>query len=97
VTHDSGREPSAWERRSLPWAARLARVPRPLLLIAIAALLIAGLIVEGVIGGVLLLILGAFFGWLLLLAWRVLDTQGRLLRGTIVVVILVLAVDMMRG
>jgi uncharacterized membrane protein len=75
----------------------LAKVPKPLLLIVIAALLITALIVEGVIGGVLLLVLGAFFAWLLLLAWRVLDTTGRLLRGAVVAVILFLAVDMMRG
>ena len=97
MTQPPGQGPSSWERRSLPWATRLARVPKPLLLIVIAALLIAALIVEGVIGGLLLLVLGAFFAWLLLLAWRVLDTPGRLLRSAIVVVILVLAVDMMRG
>ena len=97
MTQPPRQGPSSWERRSLPWATRLARVPKPVLLIAIAAILVAALIVEGVLGGILLLLLGAFFGWLLLLAWRVLDTPGRLLRGTIVVVILVLAVDMMRS
>jgi hypothetical protein len=97
VTHDPGREPTAWERRSLPWAARLAKVPKPVLLIVIAAILVAALVVEGVIGGLLLVALGAFFGWLLSLAWRALDTPGRVLRAVVVLVILALATDMIRG
>jgi hypothetical protein len=85
-----------------PWLSRtsirglylLNRVPKALLLLTIAGLLLLALFVEGIIGGICLLLLGAFFGWLLLISWPVLSPIGRLLRLLVVGVIVAFAVQM---
>jgi uncharacterized membrane protein len=94
VTEEPRREPTRLERWSVPGALLLSRIPKPLLLILIAGLLITALIVEGVVGGLLLLLLGAFFAWLLMLAWPALTGTGRLVRLLVVALIAFFAGDM---
>ena len=86
-----------------PWLVRhsarglflLNQIPKAVLLLAIAALLVLALVVEGIVGGICLLILGAFFAWLLLISWPVLNPVGRLLRMVVVGLIVVFAVQML--
>jgi hypothetical protein len=86
-----------------PWLSRtsirglylLNQVPKAVLLLTIAGLLLLALIVEGVFGGICLLVLAAFFGWLLLISWPVLSPVGRLLRLVVVGVIVGFGVQML--
>lgn len=58
----------------------LNRVPRPLIVILMAAFLIGGLMLPPAIGAVLLVLLGLFLLWLLTLSWPALQSTSRLLR-----------------
>lgn len=71
-----------------PAARALARVPKPVVLIAVAAVLVAGLIASGPLAFALLGALAVFLGWLLLLAWPVLTPTGRLVRSLVVLLVL---------
>lgn len=58
----------------------LNRVPKPLLLIFMAAFLIGGLLLPSAIGAVMLVILGLFLLWLLALSWPAIPGVSRVLR-----------------
>ncbi|MFN8182847.1 MAG: DUF6703 family protein [Candidatus Nanopelagicales bacterium] len=58
----------------------LNRVPRALIVIGMAALLVAGLLLPAAIGSVLLVVLGLFLLWLVALSWPVLPTGSRMMR-----------------
>lgn len=58
----------------------LNRVPKPLILILMAAFLIGGLLLPGPIGAVMLVLLGLFLLWLLALSWPVIPGTSRVLR-----------------
>lgn len=70
------------------------RLPRAVVIIGIAALLVAGLLVPPPFGGLLLFILAGFLGWLLALSWPALDTGSRAMR--LVTVALVLGAGFLR-
>jgi hypothetical protein len=58
----------------------LARIPRPLLLLMMLAVVVAGLALPGWAGACLLLALAALLAWLLALSWPVLAPSARLPR-----------------
>jgi hypothetical protein len=58
----------------------LNRVPKPLILILMAAFLIGGLMLPPVLGAIMLVLLGVFLLWLLALSWPVLPGISRVLR-----------------
>lgn len=58
----------------------LNRVPRPLIVIGLAAFLVGGLLAPPAIGAVLLVILGLFLAWLIALSWPLLPATSRLMR-----------------
>jgi hypothetical protein len=77
----------AMERTSMPMLMTINRLPRWLVVVVLGSLLFLGLIQTGSLawlGGIMLLIVTAFLGWLLILAWPVLTPQARAIR-TIVV------------
>ncbi|MFA7323229.1 MAG: DUF6703 family protein [Candidatus Nanopelagicales bacterium] len=77
----------AVERRSMPLLLTLNRLPRWLVVVAMGGLLFLGLIQTGDlawVGGICLLVVTAFLGWLLVLAWPVLPTQARAVRTVVV-------------
>ncbi|MFM8240605.1 MAG: DUF6703 family protein [Actinomycetota bacterium] len=79
---------NAFQRMSFPVLAFLTRLPRWLLVIALAGLLVLGVIQSGPLAwlGVLILsLLALFFLWLLVLSWPAIPASGRLLRGIIVI------------
>lgn len=82
----------AVERRSAAPLALLYQLPRWALPIGLAAVLVAGLAVSGVIGAVLLVVLAVFLGWLAYLSWPSLGAQGRLLRVAAGLVLVAIAV-----
>jgi Family of unknown function (DUF6703) len=73
----------------------LNRVPRALIVIGLAALLVAGLLTPPLIGSVLLFILGLFLLWLVALSWPVLPAGSRLMR--VITVALVLGAAVLRA
>ena len=73
----------------------LNRVPRPLVVIGLAAFLVAGLLLPGAIGSVFLVILGLFLLWLIALSWPVLPTGSKVMR--LIVVLLVFGAAAMRA
>ena len=58
----------------------LNRVPRPLIVILMAAFLVGGLMLPSTLGAVMLVLLGLFLSWLLALSWPVIPPGSRLLR-----------------
>lgn len=81
------------EQRLGPLVVLLAGMPRAVPFLVVAALLIAGLVVQGAVGGVLLLVLAAFLALLLALAWPVLQPRPRVLRLAVVGIVVVRALD----
>jgi uncharacterized membrane protein len=73
----------------------LNRVPRPLVVIGLAAFLVAGLLLPGAIGSVFLVILGLFLLWLIALSWPVLPTGSKVMR--VIVVVLAFGAAAMRA
>ena len=77
----------ALERRSVRPLHFFNRMPKLVLPILMAALLLAGLLAPGRWAGILLLILVAFLGWLLALSWPALAVTSRWIRLIVVAVI----------
>lgn len=83
------------ERTSFAALVVLQRLPRWLVVIAMALLLFFGLIQTGSLswlGGILLLIVAAFLGWLLVLAWPVLGGTAKVIRVIVVAAVVGLAI-----
>lgn len=79
------------ERRSATPLVFLHRLPRAVLPIFLAALLVAGLVASGWVAAIPLLILAAIMGWLGYLSWPALDPVNRLLRVAALVILLAVA------
>ena len=95
ATHQSAGTPRGnLERASVPILARLLTVPRWLIVVAMGTFLFLGLIQTGDLswlGGIFLLIVGGFLGWLLALSWPVLTPGRRLTRIVVVAAVLGIA------
>ena len=85
---------SRLEHASVPWVERLNAVPRPVALVALVALLVAGVFAPRPWGGIAFLVVSAFVGWLLFLTWQRLTLPERLMR--IAVLVLAVAVAIVR-
>ncbi len=86
---------AAFERRSAPVLRRMHALPRWIVVVGPAILLFAGLILTGParwIGGVLLLLVAAFLGWLTALSWPAIGGSARLLRVFVVLALVAVAV-----
>jgi len=82
------------ERASIPILARLLSVPRWLIVVLMGTFLFLGLIQTGGLswlGGIFLLIVGGFLGWLLALSWPVLSPGRRVTRIIVVAAVLGIA------
>lgn len=76
------------QRISLPLLTRLTRMPKWLVVVLLAVLLVLGMIQTGSLawlGALILGVLTVFFLWLLVLSWPVIPPSGRLLRGIVVI------------
>jgi len=87
VNHAS--EPSAFERFSAPLLLRLAALPRWSLVVGLVVLVVAGLLLPGWPGAVVLVVLAALLAWLAALGWSRYTPVAALLR--VVTVLLVLS------
>lgn len=76
------------EQTSLPLLTRLHRMPRWIIVVAPAALLLGGLLLRDSwawLGGILLTVVWVFLAWLTALSWPALSPGSRMVRGLIVV------------
>ena len=83
---------SRLEHASAPWVERLNTVPRPVGLVVLVALLVVGIVAPRPWGGIALLVVAAFVGWLLFLTWQRLTLPERLMRVAVLVLAVALAV-----
>lgn len=79
---------NALHRLSAPLLLRLHALPRWLVPILLAILLVTGFALEGVPGGLALAVVGLFLGWLLLLSWPLIGAGSRLVRLLVVAAVL---------
>ncbi len=85
----------ALERFSYPLLLAMQRVPRWLVVILMATCLFLGLIQSGSLawlGGILLLLVALFLGWLVTLSWPVISPGSRILRVVVVAAIVGIAI-----
>ncbi|SRR6266851_2023656 len=82
----------ALEHRSASPLLWLHQLPRWLVPMLAAGLLVSGLAVRGLIGGIALAGIAVLLGWLAALSWPRLSGQGRLLRVTAIAVVVAAAV-----
>lgn len=80
------------ERASLPLITRLSRLPRAVPFLLLLALLVAGVIIEGVVGFVLMGLAAIFVGWILYLSWPRLSGSERIMRSAVLLLAVALAV-----
>jgi hypothetical protein len=86
----SGARRAAEQRSALP-LLYLRQLPRWVLPVLLAALMVTGLAVRGWGGAVALCALAAFLSWLAFLSWPGLDGRGRLGRAVVIAALLGLA------
>lgn len=58
----------------------LSRIPKALIIIGLAALLVGGLMLPVPWGPICLVLIGLFLGWLLALSWPAIPGSSRMLR-----------------
>ncbi|GAA2037032.1 hypothetical protein GCM10009740_30800 [Terrabacter terrae] len=83
---------SRLEHASAPWVERLNTVPRPVGLVLLVALIVAGVVAPRPWGGIAFLVVAAFVGWLLFLTWQRLTLPERLMRVAVLVLAVAVAV-----
>jgi hypothetical protein len=91
-TPDASPTRQALEHRSATWLLWLHQLPRWLLPVLAAGLLVVGFAVGGIGGAVALCGLAVVLGWLAAVSWPRLSAQGRLLRVLVVAAVLAIAV-----
>jgi hypothetical protein len=79
------------ERTSRPLLLRLHGWPRPVLPLVTVVLVLVGVLAPPAIGLVALAVVALFVSWVAYLSWPVVSGSGRLLRVTMVALVVVLA------
>ena len=82
---------SALHRMSAPLLLRLHAMPRWVVPILLAVLLVTGFALEGWAGALPLAVVGIFLGWLLALSWPLIRPTSRLIRLVVVAAVLATA------
>ena len=80
------------ERASLPLITRLSKLPRAVPFLLLLAVLVAGVVISGPFGFVLMGLAAAFVGWILYLSWPRLSGSERIMRFAVLLLAVVLAV-----
>ena len=84
--------------RVMAFLEKLARLNRTAVFLVTLALLLIGLIIGGVLGGLILLLLAAALGAITATTWPVQPTSTRVLRATVLVLLVITGViTMVRG
>ncbi len=80
------------ERASLPLITRLSQLPRAVPFLLMLALLVAGVVIAGPVGFVLMAVAATFVGWILYLSWPRLSGTERIMRAAVLLLAIALAV-----
>ena len=83
---------AAIERASLPALAWLAKLPTWLPMLAMAALILVGAFLGGVVGAVLVGLALLALAWLLYLSWPHLTTPLRMMRSAVLVLLIAIVI-----
>jgi len=80
------------ERASLPLVTKLNGLPRAVPFLLLLALLVAGVMIAGPVGFILMALGAVFVGWILYLSWPRLTSSERIMRSAVLLLAVVLAV-----
>ena len=80
------------DHASLPLMTRLSRLPRLVPSVALLALLVAGVLIGGPVGFVLMALAAMFVAWILYLSWPGLSTSERIMRFAVLLLAVAMAV-----
>jgi hypothetical protein len=83
------------DHASLPLMTRLSRLPKLLPFAILLILLVAGALVGGPLGFVLMLAATAFIGWVLYLSWPLLSGTERIMRSAVLFFAVAMAVSVL--
>jgi hypothetical protein len=81
------------ERTSTPVLRRLHQLPRAVVPLATVALVLVGVLAPPAVGLVALAVVALFVTWIAYLSWPVVSGSGRLVRVTMVALVVVLALS----
>jgi hypothetical protein len=80
------------DQASLPLMTKLSRLPKAVPFLVLLALLIAGVVIQGPVGFVLVGLAALFVGWVLYLAWPRLNGTERIMRLAVLLLAVAMAV-----
>lgn len=80
------------ERASLPLITRLSQLPRAVPFLLMLALLVAGVVIAGPVGFILMAVAATFVAWILYLSWPRLSGTERIMRVAVLLLAIALAV-----
>jgi len=79
------------ERASLPLMTRLSSLPRLVPFLVLLALLVAGVVISGPVGFVLMGLAAVFVAWILYLSWPRLTSSERIMRSAVLLLAVAMA------
>jgi uncharacterized membrane-anchored protein len=80
------------ERRSAALLVYLHQLPRWVPPVVLAALLVAGLFVHGILGGIALVAVALILVWLAVVSWQSLAPPARVVRAAVIALVIAAAV-----
>jgi len=80
------------DHASLPLVTRLSRLPKPVPFLILLALLVAGVLISGQVGFVLMGLAAIFVAWVLYLSWPRLSGLERIMRLAVLMLAVAMAV-----
>ena len=83
------------ERASLPLVTKLNGLPRAVPFLLLLALLVAGVMIAGPVGFILMALAAVFVGWILYLSWPRLTSSERIMRSAVLLLAAVMAITLL--
>lgn len=83
------------ERVSLPLVTKLTGLPRAVPFLVLTALLVAGVMIAGPVGFILMSLGAVFVGWILYLSWPRLTSSERIMRSAVLLLAAVMATTLL--
>ena len=83
------------ERSSLPLVTKLNGLPRAVPFLLLLALLVAGVMIAGPVGFILMALGAVFVAWILYLSWPRLTSSERIMRSAVLLLAAVMAITLL--
>jgi len=83
------------ERASLPLVTQLNGLPRVVPFLLLLALLVAGVMIAGPVGFILMALGAVFVAWILYLSWPRLTSSERIMRSAVLLLAAVMAITLL--